>query len=112
MLKILRATLQQYLKRELQYVQAGFRKARGLRYQICNLHWVIGKARELQKNFYLFDYAKALPVCITGKCKIIKEMGIPDHLTCLLKNRFTRQEATVRSGQGTTDSFKIGTRVH
>ena len=59
MLKILRATLQQYLKRELQYVQAGFRKGRGLRYQICNLHWVIGKARELQKNFYLFDYAKA-----------------------------------------------------
>ena len=106
MLKILQARLQQYMNRELPAVQAGFRKGRGTRDQIANIHWITEKAREFQKNihFCFIDYAKAFD-CVDHKklWKILKEMGIPDHLTCLLKNLYAGQEATVRTGLGTTD---------
>ena len=97
---------------ELPDVQAGFRKGRGTRDQITNIHWIIEKARELQKiiSFCLIDYAKVLSVCITN-WKILKEMGIPDRLTCLLKNLYAGQEAIVRTGHGTTDWFQIGKGV-
>ena len=110
-LKILQARLQQYVNRELPDVQAGFRKGIGSRDQIANIHWITKKARELQKNIYLrfIDYAKAFDYVNHNKLwKILKEMGIPDHLTCLLRNLYAGQEATVRSGQGTTDWFQIG----
>ena len=112
MLKILQARLQQYVSRELPDVQAGFRKARGTRDQIANIHWIIEKAREFQKNIYFcfIDYAKAF-VWITINWKILREMRIPDHLTCLLKNMYAGQEATVRTGHGTTDWFQIGKGV-
>ena len=96
MLKILPARVQQYMNHELQDVQAGFRKGRGTRDQIANICWTIEKAREFQKNY---DYAKAFD-CVDHKklWKILKEMGIPDHLTCLLRNLYAGQEATIRTG--------------
>ena len=114
MLKILQARLQQYVNRELPDVQAGFRKGRGTRDQIANICWNIKKAREFQKNVYFCfnDYAKALDCVDHNKLwKILKEMGIPDHLTCLLQNLYVGQEATVRTGHGTTDWFQIGKGV-
>ena len=112
MLKILQARLQQYVNGELSDVQAGFRKVRGTRGQISNICWIIEKAREFQKNIYCFtDYAKAFDCVNHNKLwKILKEMGIPDHLTCLLRNLYTGQEATVRTGHGTTDWFQMGKR--
>ena len=115
MLKILQARLQQYGNRELPDVQAGFRKGRGTRDQIANIHWMIEKAREFQKNIYFcfIDYAKAFDCVDHNKLwKILKEMGIPDHLTCHLRNLYAGQEATVRTGHGTTDWFQIGKGVH
>ena len=102
MLKILQARrLQQYMNCEIPGVQAGFSKGRGTRDQIANIRWIIGKAREFQKNIYFcfIDYAKAFD-CVDHKklCKILKEMGIPDHLTCLLRNLYAGQEVTVRTG--------------
>ena len=115
MLKILQASLQQYVNRELPDVQAGFRKGGGIRDQIANICWIIKKAREFQKNifFCFIDYAKAFD-CVDHKklWKILKEMGIPGHLTCLLRNLYASQEATVRTGHGTTDWFQIGKGVH
>ena len=114
MLKILQARLQQYVNRELPGVQAGFRKGRGTRDQIANIRWIMEKAREFQKNIYFcfIDYAKPFD-CVDHKnlWKILKEMGIPDRLTCLLRNLYAGQEATVRSGHGTTDWFQIGKGV-
>ena len=98
------------MNHELPDVQAGFRKGRGTRDQIANIHLVIDKAREFQKNIYFcfLDYAKAFDYVDHNKLwKILKEMGIPDHLTCLLRNLYADQEATVRTGQGTTDWFQI-----
>ena len=106
MLKILQAMLHQYVNCGLPDVQAGFRKGRGTRDQIANICWLIKKAREFQKNIYFcfIDYAKAFDCVYHNKLwKILKEMGIPDHLTCLLRNLYAGQEATVRTGHGTTD---------
>ena len=106
MLKILQARLQQYVNRELPSVQAGFQKGRGTRDQIANIHRIIEKAREFQKNiyFYFIEYPKAFACVDHNKLwKILKEMGIPDQLTCLLRNLYGGQEATVRTGHGTTD---------
>ena len=114
MLKILQARLQQYMTCELPNVQAGFRKGRGTRGQIANICWIIEKAREFQKNIYFFfiDYAKAFDCVDHNKLwKILKEMGIPDNQTCLLRNLCTGQEATLRTGHGTTDWFQIGKGV-
>ena len=114
MLKILQARLQQCVKRELPDVKAGFRKGRGTRDQIANLCWIIKKAREFQKNIYFcfIDYAKAFDCGDHSKLwKILKEMGIPDHLTCLLRNLYAGQEATVSTRRGTTDWFQIGKGV-
>jgi len=114
MLKILLARLQQYLNHELLDVQADFRKGRGTRDQIANIRWIIKKAREFQKNIYFcfIDYAKAFDCVDHNKLwKILKEMGILNHLTCLLKNLYAGQEATVRNGHGTTDWFQIRKRV-
>ena len=115
MLKILQARLEQYANRELPDVQPGFRIGRGTRDQIANICWIIEKAREFQKNIYFcfIDYAKAFD-CVDHKklWKILKEMGIPDHLTCLLRNWYTGQKATVRTGHGTIDWFQIGKGVH
>ena len=114
MLKILQARLQQYVICELPDVQAGFRKGRGTGDQIANICCVMEKAREFQKNIYFcfIDYAKAFDYVDHNKLwKILKEMGIPDHLTCLLRNLFAGQEATVRTGHGTTDLFQIGKGV-
>ena len=106
MLKILQATLQQYMNREFPGVQAGFRKGRGTRHQIANICWITEKARRFQKNIYFcfIDYAKVFD-CVDHNTlwKILKEMGIPDHLTSLLRNLYAGQEATVRTGHGTTD---------
>ena len=115
MLKILQARLQQYVNRELPDVQAGFRKGRRTRNQIANIRWIIKKAREFQKNIYFcfIDYSKAFDCVDHNKLwKILKEMGIPDHLTFLLRNPYAGQEATVRTGHGTTDWFQIGKGVH
>ena len=115
MLKILEARLQQYVNRELPDVQAGFRKGRGTRDQIASICWIIEKAREVQKNIYFcfIDYSKAFDCVDHSKLwKILQEMGIPDYLTCLLRNLCTGQEATVRTGHGTTDWFQIGKGVH
>ena len=104
MLKILQASLQQYMNCELPDVQACFRKGRGTRDQIANIHWIIEKAREFQKNIYFcfIDYAKAFDCVDHNKLwKILQEMGIPDHLTCLLRNLCADQEATVRTGHQT-----------
>ena len=108
MLKILQARLQQYMNRELPDVQAGFRKGRGTRDQIANIRWIIKKAREFQKNIYFFfiDYAKAFDCVDHHKLwKILQEMGIPGHLICLLRNLYSGQGETVRTGHGTTDWF-------
>ena len=114
MLKILQARLQKYVNRELPEVQAGFRKGRGTRDQIANVCWIIEKATEFHKNLYFFliDDAKALD-CVDHNelWKILKEMGIPDHLTCLLRNLYEGQETTVRTGHGTTDWFQRGKGV-
>ena len=102
------------MNRELPDVQAGFRKGRGTRDQIANILWIIEKSREFQKNIYFcfIDYAKAFDCVDHNKLwKILKEMGIPDHLTCLLRNLYAGQEATVRTGHGTTDWFQIGKGV-
>ena len=110
MLKILQARFQQYVNRELPDDQAGFRKGRGTRDQIANIHWITEKAKEFQKNIYFCfaDYAKAFDCVGHNKLwKILKETGIPDHLTCLLRNLYAGQEATVRTGHGTTDWFQI-----
>ena len=114
MLEILQARLQQYANRELPDVQAGFRKGRGTRDQTANIHWIMEKAREFQKNIYFcfIDMPKPLTVWITINCgKILKEMGIPDHLTCLLRDLYAGQEATVKTGHGTTDWFQTGKGV-
>ena len=108
MVKILQARLQQYVNHELPDVQAGFRKGRGTRNQIANIRWIMEKAREFQKNIFI-DYAKAFDCVDHNKLwRILKEMGILDHVTCLLRNLCTGQEATVRTGHGTTDWFQIG----
>ena len=102
------------MNRELPDVQAGFRKGRGTRDQIANICWIIERAREFQKNtyYYFTEYAKAFDWVDDNKLwKILKEMGIPDHLTCLLRNLYAGQEATVRNGHGTTDWFQIGKGV-
>ena len=114
MLKILQVRLQQYVNRELPDVQAGFRKGRGTRDQIAKICWIIEKAREFQKNIYLcfIDYAKTFDSVDHNKLwKILKQMGIPDQLTCLLKKLYVGQEATVRTGHGRTDWFQIGKGV-
>ena len=112
MLKILQARLQQYVNCELPDVQAGFRKGRETRDQIANIRWIIKKARKFRKNIYFCftDYAKAFDLWITTNWKILHEMGIPDHLTCLLRNLYASQEATVRTGHGTTDWFQMWER--
>ena len=110
MLKILQAGLQQHMNQELPDVQAEFRKGRGTRDQIANIHWIIEKGREFQRNIYFcfIDYAKAFDCVDHMKpWKILKVMGIPDHLTCLLRHLYAGQEATVRTGHGTTDGFQI-----
>ena len=104
MLKILQARLQQYVNRELPDVQAGFRKGRGTRDQITNIHYITEKARELQKKIYFcfIDYDKSFDCVDHNKLwKILKEMGIPNCLTCLLRNVYADQEATLRTGHGT-----------
>ena len=114
MLKIFQARLQQYVNCDLPDVQAGFRKGRGTRDQIANILWVIKKAREFQKNIYFcfIDYAKAFDCVNHNKLwKMLKEMGIPDHLTCLLRNLYVVQEATFRTGHGTMNGFQIGKGV-
>ena len=108
MLKILQARLQQYVNWELPDFQAGFRKCRGTRDKIANIHWIIKKARELQKNIYFcfIDYTKAFDCVNHNKLwKNFKAMGLPDHLTCLLSNLYAGQKAKVRTGHGTMDSF-------
>ena len=114
MLKILQARLQQYVNRELPDVQAGFRKGRQTRDQIANIQWIMEKAREYQKNIYFcfLDYAKAFNCVDHNKLwKILKEMEISEHLTCLLRNLYAGQETTVRTGHETTDWFQIGKEV-
>ena len=114
MLKILQARPQQYVNRENSDVQAGFRKGRGTRDQTDNIHWIIEKAREFQKTSTSASLTtlKPLTVWITTNWKILQEMGIPNHLTCLLRNLYASQEATARSGHGTTDWFQTGKGVH
>ena len=110
MIKFLQASLQQYMNHELPGAQAGFRKGRGTRDQIANIRWIIEKAREFQKNIYFLfsDYAKAFDCVDHNKLwKILQEVGIPDTLTCLLRNLYAGQEVTVRTGHGTTDWFQI-----
>ena len=114
MLKILQARLQQYMNCELRDVRAGFRKGRGTRDQIANIHWIIEKAKEFQKNIYFcfIDYAKAFDSVNHNKLwKILKEMGIPDSRTCLLRNLYAGQAATARTGYGTMDWFQVGKGV-
>ena len=111
MLKILQTRLQQYVNHELPDVQAGFRKGRGTRDQIANILWIMEKAREFQKNIYFcfIDYAKSFDCVDHNKLwKILKDMGISDHLTCLLRKLFAGQEATVRTEDGQKDWFQIG----
>ena len=115
MLKILQARLQQNMNCELPDVQVGFRKGRGTRDQLANTHWIIKKPREFQKNIYFcfIDYDKAFDCMDQNKLwKILKEMGIPDHLTFLVRTLYAGQEATVRTGHRTTDWFQIGKGVH
>ena len=114
MLKILQARLQEYVNQEFPDVQAGFKEGRGTRDQIVNICWIIEKAKEFQENicFCFIDYAKAFD-CVDHNTlwKILEEMGISDHLTCFLRNLYAGQEATVRTGHGTTDWFQIGKGV-
>ena len=115
MLKILQARLQQYIHKELPDVQAGFRKGTGTRDQIANIRWIIEKAREFQKKTSisaLLTMPKPLTVYHKKLWKILKDLGIPDHLTCLLRNLYADQEATGRTGHGTTDWFQIRKGVH
>ena len=113
MLKILQARLQHYMNRELPDVQAGFRKGKGTRDQIVSIHWIIKKAKEFQKNICFIDCAKAFDCVDHNKLwKILKEMEIPGHLTCLLRNLYAGSETTVRTGHGTTDWFQIRKGVH
>ena len=115
MLKILQTRLQQYVNQEIPDIQAGFRKGRGTRDQIANIHWIIEKARKFQKNiyFYFIDYAEACGCVYHNKLwKILQKMGIPDPLTCLLRHLYESQEATVTTRHGTMDWFKIGKGVH
>ena len=114
MLKILQARLQPYVNHELIDVQASFRKGRGTRDQIANIRWIMEKAREFQKNIYFCftDYAKVFDSVDHNKLwKILKETGIPDYLTCLLRNLYAGQKARVSTGHGTTDWFQIGKGV-
>ena len=114
MLKILQARLQQYMNRKLPDVQAEFRKGRGTRDQIANIHWIIEKAKEFKTNIYFcfIDYTKAFDCVDHNKLwNILREMRIPDHLMCLLRNLYAGQEVTVRTGYGTTDWFQIGKGV-
>ena len=114
MLKILQARFQQYMNHEIPDGQAGFRKGRETRDQIASICWIIEKARDFQKNIYFcfIDYAKAFNCVDHNKLwKILQEMGIPDHLTCFLRNMYVGQEAPVRNGHGTTDWFQIGKGV-
>ena len=111
MIKILHAKPHQYVNCELPDIQADFRKSRGTRHQIANIHWIIEKAKEFHKNIYFcfIDYAKIFDCVDHNKLwKILKEMGISNHLTRLLRNLYADQEATVRTGRGTTDWFQIG----
>ena len=113
-LKILQAKLQQYMNRERPDVQTGFKKGRGKRDQIANICWIIKKAREFQKNIYFCftDYAKTFdPVAHKKLCKVLQEMGIPDHLTYLLRKLYAGQEGTFRTGHGTTNWFQINKGV-
>ena len=115
MLKILQARLQQYVNHELPDVQAGFRKGRGTRDQIVNIRWIIKKAGEVLKNIYFcfIDYAIAFDCMDHNKLwKILKDMGIQDHLFCLLRNLYAGQESTVRTGHGTTDWVQIRKAVY
>ena len=115
MLKILQARLQQYMNHELPEVQVGFRNGRGFRDQIANISWIIEKGKEFQKSifFCFIDYAKASDCMDHNKLReILQEMGIWDYLTCLLRNLYAGQEATVRTGHGTRDWFQIGKGVH
>ena len=115
MLKILQARLQQNINHEFPDVQAGFRKDRGTRDQITIIHWIIEKARGFQENIYFcfIDYTTVFDYVDHNKLwKILKEMGIPDHLTCFLRNLYADQKATVRTGHRTTDWFQIGKGVH
>ena len=115
MLKIPQVRLQQYVNCELPDVQAGFRKDRGTRGQIANIHWIITRARKFQKHIYFcfIDYVKAFNCVDHNKLwKILKEKGIPDHLTWLLRNLYAGKVATVRTGHGTTDWFQIEKGVH
>ena len=110
----LQVRLQQYVNQELPDVQPGFRKGRGTRDQIASIHWIMEKAREFQKNicFCFIDYTKAFDCVDHNKLwKILQKMGIPDHLTCLLRNLYANQEATVRTRHGTTDWFQVGKGV-
>ena len=115
MLKILQARLQQYVNHELPDVQTGFTKSRGTRDQIANIQWITEKARKFQKNiyFYFIDYSKTFD-CVDHRklWKILQEMEIADHLTCLLRNLYAGQEATVRTEHGTTHWFQIGKEVY
>ena len=115
MLQILQASLQQYVNGELPDIRARCGKGRGTRVRIANIHWVTQKAKEFLENIYFcfIDHAKAFDyVDCKMLSKILKEMGIPDHLTCLMRNLYTGQAATVRTGHGTTNWFKIGKGVH
>ena len=115
MLKILQARVQQYVNFELPDVQTGFRKGKGTKDQIANIHWIVKSAREFQKNIYFcfIDCAKAFDCVDHNKLlEILQKMGIPDHLTCLLRNLYADQEATVSTGHGTTDWFQTGKGVH
>ena len=115
MLKILQARLQQYVNRELADIQAGFRKGRGIGEQIANIHWITEKAIEFQKNIYFcfIHQAKASDVVDHNKpWKILQKMGIPNHVTCLLRNLYAGQETTVRTGHEATDWFQIQKGVH
>ena len=114
MLKILKARLQQYVSQELPDVDTGLRKGRETRDQIANICWIMERAKKFQRNIYFFiiDYAKAFDCVHHNKLwKIFEETGIPDHLTCLLRNLYTDQDATVRARYRTADSFKIGKGV-
>ena len=112
MLKILQVRLQQYMNHKLLDVQAGFRKDRGTRNPIANICWIIEKATEFQRNICFIDYTKVFDCVDHNKLwKILQEMGIPDHLICLLRNLHAGQEATVRTGHGTSDWFQIGKGV-
>ena len=113
MLKILQERLQQYLNQEFPDVQAVFRKVRGTRDQVSNIHWVIKKAKEFQKNFYFTDYTKVFDTVNHNKLwKILKKMEIPDHLSCLLRNLYAGQEATARTRHEIMDWFQTGKGVH